>query len=884
MDIEVIKEANRIEEIVAEDFAVLGNSRYRRTREHDSLVIDTAEQYYVWNSQNETGDVVDWLQKRRSWDFKAAVEHLCRRAHLESPVWSKEDNQRAIARRQVEDALTVAARFFVRVFRASDAAQAYVASRGWTTETARDAGLGFWDGNRDELRKELRLYGVDLGGPAARAALGIPDEMLIYPHVRHGRVRYLSGRSIEGKRHYNPPRDLVGERQPFFNHLYHADAEEVVICEGQADAVTWGQWATAAVALAGCAADVTLARQLSRHKTVYLGLDADQAGETGTGKMAELLGPLVRILHPWPEGSKDANAALQAGMDGASVRELLEGAATWVELLASDAGATVGGEREGALREAFAQIRRLDSFQVSVMRKDLAQRLALGLREFNALLKAASEEEEPDRDAVTVETALIGGYIDEHLFESIYTPEEERTQFAVRFPNGEIQVVDQLELNGRTVTPISPYHPALRKSVLLPDALGQYDSVKALHREIVAFIHRYLDVDAFYRKLAGYYVLFSWMYDSFQELPYLRALGDYGTGKTRFLLTIGSICYRPIFVAGATTTSPIFRMLSEFRGTLVLDEADFSDSETTADIIKILNIGYAADFDVQRAEKGVDGNFSVGFYEVFGPKVIATRKRFNDKALESRCLTKEMGAIIPRSEIPISLPLGFKDDARALRNKLLHYRLKHWQPTIEVTNEDVDRFVEPRLNQVTVGIKKLIRGTDPALVQEIERFVREYQRQTIADRGMTLAAKVLQAILELANEPLELDEQGQPVYDFTIANIAKRVNTIIDAENEADGEDEGDEESKKDRPQVKPRKIGQIVREDLQLRTEKDRTARGRGRYAIVWDEPRIQSLAMRYGLEETLEAEPRPPAENQDEDPGIRDEVWNEVFGTSEH
>ena len=854
MDIETIKAANRIEEIIAEELTITGHGRYRKTATHDSLVIDTVDQTYFWNSRGEQGDVIDWLQRRRGWDFKEAVEYLCRRAHLEPPTWSREESQRAVARRTAEDIMTIAARYFVRCLWASEEGLAYARGRGWTDETIKQAGLGYSDGNVQGLRDELRMHGVDLNSTAARAVLGIPARMLIYPHVRTKRVRYLSARSIEGKRHYNLRSDLVGERRPFFNHVYSIAAEDVVVCEGQADAITWGQWGVAAVALAGCTADVALVRRLEAHQ-VYLALDTNAAGETGSHKMADLLGPLCRILPAWPDGVTDANEALQAGMNAETVLELLAKAPTWVELQATRAGVATGADREIALRDLFALIRRLDEFQISVMRRNLTKLANIGLREFNNLLKASVSVEE-DNEGLTISTPMIGGFINDHLFETIYIPEEEKTRFAVRYPDGKIAIVDNLHLGGgRTIVPISPFHPALKKSVLLPDGLGQYDGVKALHREVAAFIHRYLDIDTFYENLAAYYVLFSWMYDSFQVLPYLRALGDYGTGKTRFLKTIGSICYRPIFAAGATTTSPIFRMLSEFRGTLVLDEADFVNSDAEADIVKILNIGYSTDFDVQRTGKTADGQFSVEFYEVFGPKVIATRRRFKDRALESRCLTKEMGGLLPRSDIPIVLPLSFRDEARKLRNKLLRYRLEHWKPALEVTNDDMDRTIEPRLNQVTMALKKLVG--DPELVEEINQFIREHQRQTIIERSMTLAAKVLQAIIELGNEPLGLDEQGQPIYDLTLANVTQRVNTILDTENESpDGEDsDGDDQR---RPAVKPRRVGHIVRNELQLRTERDRSVRGKGRYAVIWDDERITALATRFGLEELLKT-PQP-------------------------
>src|SRR5262249_31320601 len=66
--------------------------------------------------------------------------------------------------------------------------------------------------------------------------------------------------------------------------------------------------------------------------------------------------------------------------------------------------------------------------------------------------------------------------------------------------------------------------------------------------------------------------------------------------------------------------------------------------------------------------------FNPQAFQVFGPKIVATRGRYDDKALESRFITEEMGAKPLRTDIPINLPDSFKDEARELRNKLLLYR------------------------------------------------------------------------------------------------------------------------------------------------------------------------------------------------------------------
>jgi tRNA A37 threonylcarbamoyladenosine biosynthesis protein TsaE len=72
-----------------------------------------------------------------------------------------------------------------------------------------------------------------------------------------------------------------------------------------------------------------------------------------------------------------------------------------------------------------------------------------------------------------------------------------------------------------------------------------------------------------FENVATHYVLLTWLYDAFNELPYLRLRGDYGSGKTRALLTIGSLCYKAFFASGASTVSPTFHTLDAFRGTLM---------------------------------------------------------------------------------------------------------------------------------------------------------------------------------------------------------------------------------------------------------------------------------------------------------------------------
>jgi DNA primase len=140
--------------------------------------------------------------------------------------------------------------------------------RGWQLITVKAARLGFMPQDKRSLLADLNL-----SDNWRMVIQKFPSNMIVYIHTEQGRLIYLSGGSIEGKKHYNPPRENIGERQPYYNHLYSSQAEQVVIVEGQADAITFAEWGIAAVAIGGMQAADELLNRLKVHSRLFVALD-----------------------------------------------------------------------------------------------------------------------------------------------------------------------------------------------------------------------------------------------------------------------------------------------------------------------------------------------------------------------------------------------------------------------------------------------------------------------------------------------------------------------------------------------------------------------------------------------------------------------------------
>ena len=358
------------------------------------------------------------------------------------------------------------------------------------------------------------------------------------------------------------------------------------------------------------------------------------------------------------------------------------------------------------------------------------------------------------------------------IVETIFDPVQLVTSFIEQQASKQSHYAS-IERNGVAYAPVRPGNDLIKhKALLFPSRPEPCGTAEELLTEIDRHISRYVSLSADARLLAGGYVLLTWQYDAFRELPYLRFRGDYGTGKTRALIVIGSIAYKPFFASGASTVSPIFHTLDTFKGTLVFDEADFRFSDEKAELVKILNNGNVSGFPVLRTQITVKKEFEPRAFHVFGPKIVGMRGRYDDRALESRFLSIDMEASLS-GNIPINLPDAHEAEALALRNKLLSFRLRE-RAAVRLDDTLAITALEPRMNQILLPLLSVV--PEGRYRDAIVRYAERSQARTLADRGDSVEGHML-AVVQAVARPCN----GAPA---AISDIAEAFRAAHAAEYE----------------------------------------------------------------------------------------------------
>lgn len=362
-------------------------------------------------------------------------------------------------------------------------------------------------------------------------------------------------------------------------------------------------------------------------------------------------------------------------------------------------------------------------------------------------------------------------------------------------------------------------------SVLLPTECGQdgHDTER-LREDLHAFINRYVELTDEARELAVTYVLLTWVFDAFDELPYLcfRA-ADCGRGKSRAIETIGAVCYRPTFTGGGSSAAATLRLIDLFGGTLVADEFDHQrDTDSTADLTKVLNQGF------QRGRplvKCVGENNQPRPFRCYGPKLFALRRGFADDATESRTVSIRMRQRT-RDDVPLNLPRArFDAEALVLRNRLLAWRLAT-VGAITIDPNLADPDLEDRANQIGLPLLAVAGSAERRAL--VVAALKDQQAAIAAERSESLSGEIFAAIVALLERDPETVRPG---------DVAAEVNRGRAAA-------EGVDVDKLKRPVTRER-VGRIIARDLELpRGGRDK----RGVYYTP-DLVRMGQLAQRFGV-----------------------------------
>jgi hypothetical protein len=693
IDLDHIRSRNPIEDVVAEKFNLKKSGSRFVGVEHDSLVIVPQSGMYFWNSRGEHGDMFDFAGRyllsygsgwnnRDAGQFMEVVEYLAQRAGISIERGTDFRQTAAWAERQL------AQRLHDTLLNTPPALSYATKGRGWNIQTVRLANLGFMPQDKRPL-----LDGLNLPDTWRNVIHKFPAGMLVYIHLHKGRLTYLSGRSIEGKKHYNPPRDIAGEKQPYFNHCYSEDSSQVVVVEGQADAITFGEWGVPAVAITGMTVSDDLLMRLKRHERVFIALDNTDDANTQSRAIAQALGGRA-YLPQFPASVKDANIWLardKATSDDAA--DLLNNAQNWLLVEVNRAANLIGLAREDAIRDLFQHVSDLDTFTMAQF-KEAMNRIGVKARVFNEMMKAASPNSNADEgdemsevfdDSIPVLSPAQGFRDDLALVTVSLLERTKKNRLNIqpylvtssrelkRVTDEQIISVNGKEIALRVIPEGSEFLQRWRYSDIRRFLDGETVNSGEVFRTIHNLFKQYIDFRSeIESRILALWVVGTYFYQMFPAYPYLALNGPKNSGKSTVLRVLQPLAFNMISTSDPTGAS-MFRLIHYTSCTVGIDEAERYHNPRDPgmqQIRQLLNSGYKQGMPAIRI---TGDDMKPQAFDVYSPKILAAIMGLED-ILASRCIA------IPMRRTDKRMPAFPPDfDGAGIRHQLYTLALTHFK-------------------------------------------------------------------------------------------------------------------------------------------------------------------------------------------------------------
>ena len=235
--------------------------------------------------------------------------------------------------------------------------------------------------------------------------------------------------------------------------------------------------------------------------------------------------------------------------------------------------------------------------------------------------------------------------------------------------DGDIGLTTCIEHDGELLV-VPKMDPTVVSALRLPTMAMPCPEIGELFRLLTTNIEAFVDLTTEDSFLVAAFVLTTWFADRLSVVPYLSICGPLESGKTTLLQLLHCLCRRAIHVASITPAS-VYRLATQARATLLIDESDFGRDGTSRDLQRLLRGGNRQGSRVLRNGRA---------FENFGPKVIASRVPMDDAALISR--TIHIAMTPSDRDVPELDRDAEQRLSDALQPMLLMFRLQHYAKVV----------------------------------------------------------------------------------------------------------------------------------------------------------------------------------------------------------
>lgn len=324
---------------------------------------------------------------------------------------------------------------------------------------------------------------------------------------------------------------------------------------------------------------------------------------------------------------------------------------------------------------------------------------------------------------------------------------------------GEVEEVNSQEYQGKVYYPI--VDDAVRKNgIHLSTGIQEYKNLAEITDQIREFLFTNMEVPEFYKEFLPHLATFYWVYEKFPFIPYVHFVGGTSTGKTTAMEAFGEVCYRGIDTTGSLTVSSLFRLATNWGGTMIIDEFD-NLGEQAGEIVTFLKAGTSNRL-LWRTEG--DKKREVMGYIVKSPKLFTSEKPITDPALQSRTMVVQMEKC--KREIPLYRLDDFYKEAGEIRNKLLLWRLRNLN---KIDLKSI-RYGFPELKFLDRRVQQIVTPTyylsDDETKARIIEFSKKQEEETLLERRESLNGMIFTRMMDVRN-------QGN---DVQIKNLTSLVN------------------------------------------------------------------------------------------------------------